>query len=176
MWGSLSMPQPFQFIILPSYNSRLTPWRWRQHGPPKRWYPTTLHDITTQKTEDGGIMDIRNVDILPQYYIASQIRRPRLESSPPWKSQNPNRDPVHAYIFQVVACLMVLRPKLFMFFLFHACYMSGPHQSPSFNIPDNISSRVQTVKLIKMKLSSSSCCFPLFKSKRPPQHPVLKCP
>jgi hypothetical protein len=28
-----------------------SPWRWRQHGPLKRWYPTTeLHGITTQKT------------------------------------------------------------------------------------------------------------------------------
>jgi hypothetical protein len=27
------------------------PWRWRQLGPPKRWYPTTtLHSVTTQKT------------------------------------------------------------------------------------------------------------------------------
>jgi len=27
------------------------PWRRRQHGPPKRLYPTTtLHDVTTQKT------------------------------------------------------------------------------------------------------------------------------
>jgi len=26
-------------------------WRWRQHGPPKLWYPTTtLHGVTTQKT------------------------------------------------------------------------------------------------------------------------------
>jgi len=27
----------------------MTPgWRWRQHGPPKCWYPTTsLHGITT---------------------------------------------------------------------------------------------------------------------------------
>jgi len=25
--------------------------RWRQHGPPKRWYPTTsLHGVTSQKT------------------------------------------------------------------------------------------------------------------------------
>jgi len=29
----------------------VTPRRWRQQGPPKRWYPTTtLHGITTQKT------------------------------------------------------------------------------------------------------------------------------
>jgi hypothetical protein len=27
------------------------PWRWRQHGPLKLWYPTTtLHGLTTQKT------------------------------------------------------------------------------------------------------------------------------
>jgi hypothetical protein len=26
-------------------------WRWRQQGPPKRWYPTTsLHSITVEKT------------------------------------------------------------------------------------------------------------------------------
>jgi len=26
-------------------------WRWRQHGPPKRWYTTTtLHGVETQKT------------------------------------------------------------------------------------------------------------------------------
>jgi hypothetical protein len=30
---------------------RTSPWRWRQHGPPKRWYPTaTLHGVRTQKT------------------------------------------------------------------------------------------------------------------------------
>jgi len=28
-----------------------SPWRWRQYGPPKRWYPaTSLHGIVTQKT------------------------------------------------------------------------------------------------------------------------------
>jgi len=27
------------------------PWRWRQHGPPKRRYPAaTLHGVTIQKT------------------------------------------------------------------------------------------------------------------------------
>jgi hypothetical protein len=30
---------------------RKTGWRWRQHGPLKRWYPTTTqHGVTTQKT------------------------------------------------------------------------------------------------------------------------------
>jgi hypothetical protein len=37
--------------------------------------------------EDGGCMDLRNVGILPQHYTASQTRRPRLETSPPRKSQ-----------------------------------------------------------------------------------------
>jgi hypothetical protein len=31
----------------PSYHIT-TPWRWRQHDPPKRWCPTTLYGITTQ--------------------------------------------------------------------------------------------------------------------------------
>jgi hypothetical protein len=30
---------------------RTSPWRWWQHDPPKRWYPTaTLHGVTTHKT------------------------------------------------------------------------------------------------------------------------------
>jgi len=28
---------------------RTSPWKWRQHGPPKRWYTTSLHDVTIQK-------------------------------------------------------------------------------------------------------------------------------
>jgi hypothetical protein len=33
-----------------------SPWRWRQHGPPKRWYPTTtLQGVTTQKTSTWNI-------------------------------------------------------------------------------------------------------------------------
>jgi hypothetical protein len=29
---------------------RFASWRWRRHGPPKRWYPTTtFHAVTTQK-------------------------------------------------------------------------------------------------------------------------------
>jgi hypothetical protein len=35
--------------------------------------------------EDGGSLDLRNIGILPQHYTASKFRRPRLESSPPWK-------------------------------------------------------------------------------------------
>jgi hypothetical protein len=36
--------------------------------------------------EDGGNMDLRNVGIVPQHYMA-QLRRLRLEYSPPWKPQ-----------------------------------------------------------------------------------------
>jgi len=46
-----------------------------QHGPLKRLYPTTLHGVTTQKTEDGCSMDLWNVGVLPQHYTASQPRR-----------------------------------------------------------------------------------------------------
>jgi len=37
----------FQRSLLPPCSA----WRWRQHGPLSRWYPTTaLHGVTTQKT------------------------------------------------------------------------------------------------------------------------------
>jgi hypothetical protein len=57
-------------------------WRQRQHGPLKLWYPTTtLHGVTTHKTEDRGSIDLWNVGILPQYYVTSQPKRPQLETS-----------------------------------------------------------------------------------------------
>jgi len=38
--------------ILPPSSPFTLPWRWRQHGPPKRCYPTTsLHYVATQKTK-----------------------------------------------------------------------------------------------------------------------------
>jgi len=40
-----------------------SPWRWRLHGPPKLWYPTTsIHP------EDGGSMVLRNFGILPYLF------------------------------------------------------------------------------------------------------------
>jgi len=36
--------------ILPQHYIASKPWRWRQHGSPKRWHPiTTLHGVTTLK-------------------------------------------------------------------------------------------------------------------------------
>jgi len=39
-----------------------SPWRWRQHAPPKRWYPwypsTTLHSVTIQKTSICNWFDL----------------------------------------------------------------------------------------------------------------------
>jgi hypothetical protein len=56
-------------------------WRWRQQGPPKGWYPTTvLHGVTTQKTEDGGWKVLRNIGIVPQHCTVSQPRRLKMEA------------------------------------------------------------------------------------------------
>jgi len=44
LWGSsVAYYQAFQVPFT-------SPWRWKQHGPPKLWYPTTsLHDVISQK-------------------------------------------------------------------------------------------------------------------------------
>jgi len=61
-------------LLVPREKS--SPWRWRQHGPPKRWYPTTSHS-----------------------------RRPRLQSSSPcslqW-SEDRWSDPLWIVAFELV--------------------------------------------------------------------------
>jgi len=38
-------------ISIQSPHYMVSSWRWRQHGPPKRWCPARiLHGVTTQKT------------------------------------------------------------------------------------------------------------------------------
>jgi hypothetical protein len=76
------MLPPFSGLTMNFRNVRIPPQhytaspcftlKWKQHGPPKRWSPTTtLHDVTIHHPEDGGSMNLRNVGILPQYYTAS---------------------------------------------------------------------------------------------------------
>jgi len=37
-----------------------SPWRWRQHGPLKHWYPTvTLYSVTTQRTLTWNITTVK---------------------------------------------------------------------------------------------------------------------
>jgi hypothetical protein len=64
-----------------------SPWRWSQHGPPKRWYTTTsIHGVITGRPrleslskpqslhlEDGGSMVLRNVGILPHHYTEEDL-------------------------------------------------------------------------------------------------------
>jgi hypothetical protein len=46
--------------ILPHHYTALEPWRWRQHGPLKRWCPTiTLYGVTTQKTSTWNITTVK---------------------------------------------------------------------------------------------------------------------
>jgi len=59
--------------------------RQKQNGPLKRWYTTTtLHGVTAQKMEAAWTSETL---VSYQHYTASQPRRPRRESSPPWKPQ-----------------------------------------------------------------------------------------
>jgi hypothetical protein len=62
------------------------------------WWDTNVSEVLAASTfrikyhqslhpEGGSSKYLRNISILPQYYTVSQPRRPRLESSPPWKPQ-----------------------------------------------------------------------------------------
>jgi hypothetical protein len=43
-----------------NFRGQSSPRRWRQHVPPKRWYPTTtLHGVTTQMTSTGNITAVK---------------------------------------------------------------------------------------------------------------------
>jgi hypothetical protein len=42
-----------------------SPWRWRQHGPLKRWYPTTtLHCVTTQETSTWIFTAVKTANLV----------------------------------------------------------------------------------------------------------------
>jgi hypothetical protein len=48
--------------------------RWRQHGPLKRWYPTTtLHDVTTQKTTTCNYLLTPCSRVLLEKLIVTQL-------------------------------------------------------------------------------------------------------
>jgi len=57
----------------PFHGEVTSTWRWRQHGPPKLWYPTTtVYGVTKRRPrEDRSSMDLWKVGILPQHYKAS---------------------------------------------------------------------------------------------------------
>jgi hypothetical protein len=50
------VPQVDVFWVVTSSS----PWRWKQHGPLKRWYPNaTLHDVTTLNTTAWNITAVK---------------------------------------------------------------------------------------------------------------------
>jgi len=54
------------------------PQRWRQHSPPKCWYPTiTLHDATTQKTMNSifFVMKTSNLASVKVSFLSFNSRR-----------------------------------------------------------------------------------------------------
>jgi len=58
--------------ILPQPYAASQPWRWKQHGSSKRWYPTTtLRGVTTLKMEASGTFET-----LVSYHNATRHHKP----------------------------------------------------------------------------------------------------
>jgi len=60
------------------------------------WYDTGFSEVYAasifRMNEDGSSKDLRNVGILAQHCTAPQPRTPRFEISPPWTSENSQRE------------------------------------------------------------------------------------
>jgi hypothetical protein len=66
--------------------------------------------------------------------------------------------------------------NLYAFLSHHSCYMPRPPHSSRLDHSNYTWRRVQITKLLVMPFSPFSCHFIPFRSKYPPQHPVLKNP
>jgi hypothetical protein len=53
LWNDGILPQHYMASQL--RRPRFAYWRWKQHGPLKRWSPITLYGITTQKTSTWNV-------------------------------------------------------------------------------------------------------------------------
>jgi hypothetical protein len=48
---------------------------WREYVPPKHWYlPTSLHGITTQKTNTDIFITVRTSDLTPIDYFIKKVK------------------------------------------------------------------------------------------------------
>jgi hypothetical protein len=54
----------------------------QQHGPPKRWYPTTtLHGVTTQKTANSNFTAVKTSNFVCNDYILYKKKKERTLNS-----------------------------------------------------------------------------------------------
>jgi len=77
-WASETLPTQ----NYPSLTTQISAWKWRQHGPLKRWHLNktyTASQLMRPHSEDGGSMDLWNIGILTKRYMASQLLRPPSE-------------------------------------------------------------------------------------------------